>query len=752
MTSLVLFKTDRSGKGDPAPASNDWGTGRPRVRESQSAFPRLSGNFLQTGEPISQTYRNTDLVLSNLRNNDELVPAPLHTTDITSHEIPLEFPSNHPHTSHISEKAIFPGATDGLNDRPSTSVEPYIVTHKIRGNPFRREVHFHGFQPAHCRTSQWPDKHYMHLPRSQSDLNSSSIYPWPRKMFAPNDHTSPTNSVRRASSHVVQNTKTATPSSNKQLKSYLNKTSESVRPKNGGMHGNRQQTRAFDKQRPSTEATKRMSETERLDDQLRNGTDYVNLPAHLFPTNKAPTWIPQQESSNDNQGTPNEIRFLQTGQPQASTANGQLYRDHYASHQQMNAENRLQQIEVIRPQENLTLLNVKYRHLQNPRHARPILPQYRDDYVNTFYDQVGTYVQERSGLYHTDNYNPNLLAQSIPELENYQEIVGPSVNDNNLGDLLNRGEQNQNRTKPKLFQYKAIGDYENMRKQLLNKLHVPQDASTVDSRVQEGDKQFIQRETVYGQGYNTRKFLQENTLQHYARVDPTNLMSTRYNNDLERTRSLNSYPMKTTQTRNITDDVLSSPVLHPSQYDDMYTTKHITEHTDGYSRRPTTRVYDSPFKSEHDPTVHQVYQNQTVHTQARSFDPALQIPTQLPNSVKTSIRLPGPENVARFIEPKFETNTTYQRSFKDISFHEGTPRRQNFSQDNNQHLDQSSDLSPRPCKLTDIQDGWTKTQAQQHYQYENPGVAPYSSDTIMRAKKEVLLADSIVKQHVMQVR
>ncbi|CAF4443796.1 unnamed protein product [Adineta steineri] len=79
-----------------------------------------------------------------------------------------------------------------------------------------------------------------------------------------------------------------------------------------------------------------------------------------------------------------------------------------------------------------------------------------------------------------------------------------------------------------------------MRKQLLNKLHVPQDASTVDSRVQEGDKQFIQRETVYGQGYNTRKFLQENTLQHYARVDPTNLMSTRYNNDLERTRIINS--------------------------------------------------------------------------------------------------------------------------------------------------------------------------------------------------------------------
>ena len=34
-----------------------------------------------------------------------------------------------------------------------------------------------------------------------------------------------------------------------------------------------------------------MSEDEHLDDQLRNGTDYVNLPAHMFPTERAATWI-----------------------------------------------------------------------------------------------------------------------------------------------------------------------------------------------------------------------------------------------------------------------------------------------------------------------------------------------------------------------------------------------------------------------------------------------------------------------------
>jgi len=119
----------------------------------------------------------------------------------------------------------------------------------------------------------------------------------------------------------------------------------------------------------------------------------------------------------------------------------------------MDAENRLRHLEIIRPKENINLLNVKYRSLQHPRHARPILPQYRDDYVNTFYDQTGTYVQERSGLYHTENYEPNLLVQAIPELGNQQENY---KTDDNLGDL-------SDKTEPKLFQYRAIGDYQNMR-------------------------------------------------------------------------------------------------------------------------------------------------------------------------------------------------------------------------------------------------------------------------------------------------
>lgn len=39
-----------------------------------------------------------------------------------------------------------------------------------------------------------------------------------------------------------------------------------------------------------------MSENEKLDDQMRNGTDYINLPEYVYPTDLAPTWIRKEKS------------------------------------------------------------------------------------------------------------------------------------------------------------------------------------------------------------------------------------------------------------------------------------------------------------------------------------------------------------------------------------------------------------------------------------------------------------------------
>jgi hypothetical protein len=64
-----------------------------------------------------------------------------------------------------------------------------------------------------------------------------------------------------------------------------------------------------------------MSENEKLDDQMRNGTDYVNLPAHMFPTDQAPTWIrklelaltPNQSTSVPKFSVPAQVRILPDG-------------------------------------------------------------------------------------------------------------------------------------------------------------------------------------------------------------------------------------------------------------------------------------------------------------------------------------------------------------------------------------------------------------------------------------------------------
>jgi hypothetical protein len=174
--------------------------------------------------------------------------------------------------------------------------------------------------------------------------------------------------------------------------------------------------------------------------------------------------LARSEVPNTNSQQP-EIRFLHHLKP--STTIPQITRDHQLSHQQIEAENRLQELELIRPKDNINLLNLKFRTLQDPRHARPTLPQYRDAYVNTLYDQTGTYIQERSGLYHTESYDHNALTQSMPELStvqvNQEENDNLLKDENNLADLLTYNEQLQNKSKPKLFQYKAFGDHQAMR-------------------------------------------------------------------------------------------------------------------------------------------------------------------------------------------------------------------------------------------------------------------------------------------------
>ena len=296
----------------------------------------------------------------------------------------------------------------------------------------------------------------------------------------------------------------------------------------------------------------------------------------------------------------------------------------------------------------------------------------------------------------------------------------------------------------------------------------------MDSRTQEGPQQFVQRETVYGQAYNARTFLQENALTPHARVDPGALMSTNYNQNLERVRCMTSLPKRPVDYptegngqqppgQGSNGETLVSPVLYPTSYDELYTTKYITEHTDGYSRRSTARVYDSPFKGEHDRAIYKVYEQQASgQPQTISFDPHLSIPAALPRGAKTAIRLPGPEVVARYVEPTGEPSTTYQRSYKDITFHESMPQIQGLNRSGrvrsqsmrNQVLQTSRVANSRDkeWKLRDLQDRWSKTQAQRDYHMAYPEAVPDVGGCTIRAKKEILIADTLAKRGMLTVR
>lgn len=259
----------------------------------------------------------------------------------------------------------------------------------------------------------------------------------------------------------------------------------------------------------------------------------------------------------------------------------------------------------------------------------------------------------------------------------------------------------------------------------------------------------MQRQSVYGQSYNTSKFLQDNSLVSHARADPSRLMSTRYNHHLGRVQSLNSFPIKTPQNnkQRKVDHSLVSPVLYPSINDPIYTTKSIVEHSNGYSSRSTVRVYDSPFKDQSDTNTNQSTQ---PASQARtvSFDPNLSIPAPLSRSVKTHIRLPGPEIVARFAESTLEPKTTYQHAYKDITYHEAKPSQRPPMVRSLTSLDQHTNRST----LADIQERWSKTQALEQYHKEYPEAVPDVGGITLRARKEILVANTIAKKAGLTIR
>ena len=191
--------------------------------------------------------------------------------------------------------------------------------------------------------------------------------------------------------------------------------------------------------------------------------------------------------------------------------------------QQMEASNRWQLLELQKPDHDITALKHKMNMASDK--TQPFV----------FYGHEGQFQRERAGLYKT-TYDPYSLQYSM----NKRELSGDGIFDitdvhrNALDNPLpinqdmhditryNRtlggppGSVAQLHRQPS--QVEAIGPFD--RAKAIQKAQLQPNLSTADVRTQEGE--LVLKESTMGEGYNTRKFLQENQLPFYSRNEPGN--------------------------------------------------------------------------------------------------------------------------------------------------------------------------------------------------------------------------------------
>jgi hypothetical protein len=137
---------------------------------------------------LNQVYRESNLELSNIRSNDQLVPCP-QKENLLKKQIDKKFPANHPLTSQISYKKVFPNFTAPENSTKGeqalttsiahnqftpAQVDNTIVVNKISGKPYRHEIRYLN-QPGQANGLWYYDKEYYHVNfifLAQVELNS----------------------------------------------------------------------------------------------------------------------------------------------------------------------------------------------------------------------------------------------------------------------------------------------------------------------------------------------------------------------------------------------------------------------------------------------------------------------------------------------------------------------------------------------------------------------------------------------------
>ncbi|XP_071100820.1 uncharacterized protein [Haliotis cracherodii] len=591
MTSLEIRPARDLSRREPP----EWGTGK--AKEHVDPWIPRTPTWHYSGQPREQFYTLTQLKRSNLRKDDQLIPRP-QDSDMGKELINLPFPAEHPYTSHMSQFAVFPKfdspedpkrgvaarSQQPINSEMPASAYDVKIKHKTKGYGDRYEIQALP-KESEKKALYWRGEDFFdQLVKTHG--NRQPYYPTPPKVIAPNlqdrpmdmkvsDRTANTlRNVERShwtTSHSLDYTGLG-PSNPKKLENLDDKR---VRFLDTGLEDDKLYPRSsntFDPPRPmegriarmltpkpanqkmiesgtpvNPNYQRKMTLTEKEEHRLLNGQAYTNMPDNdtfqsdtlwkemdmSFKPEPALKKLEDLKATQEGQDVP----YPPTGAPPDPEESylKKTKGDRDDEIQQMEAENRWHLLELQKPSNDITLLNVKYQHATDKEK-----PQ-------TFYGHEGKYNEERAGLYKT-SYNPQRLAYSMNNLtESGPEIMNTlhsHVGAERMPTRLSHDNDEALRTSRTLCTAQAnlSGDRRSteevlqpyqFRKENQKQMIQPNEV-TARPLVQEGD--FLLKESTMGDSYNVHKFLQENELPRHARNDPQQVMS-RENQRLSNVRS-----------------------------------------------------------------------------------------------------------------------------------------------------------------------------------------------------------------------
>lgn len=471
MTSLQFFHPTEHIPSVP----KEWGTGR--HKEEVDVFVPKAPTWQYSGRPLDQFYRLTQLKLSNIRNNDELVPEP-HEVTIGPQMINKTFPADHPYSSHIPRTALFPKFDSSedpkrgvaaryekpiSNEMPATAADVQII-HKTKGFGDRREIVAHP-HASEKRGLEWVgEKGFNQLVKAHD--GRQEFYPIPPKIVAPNlQKRGPEMSVMERSANVLRNIERDQwqttydrshtglgPANPNKLDNLSEKTSfydtygitddnlyprsintlDPPRPQEGRIGKMlvprpppmRTAAAANAPENPNYKRMQTLSEKE--EQRLLEGKEYVNLPS-LTPEEEEEEerWKEIQSKAHQDpnlgilevmkaqKGTPDDVPFYPAGAPSGEKE------AQYLDSTKRDQDKNFQEIEAQN--------RWKVLEAHGPGHDITALNHkmtyaHEHEKPSTFYGHEGTFNEERAGLYKT-SYSPERLAYNMNALE----VSGPEI-------------------------------------------------------------------------------------------------------------------------------------------------------------------------------------------------------------------------------------------------------------------------------------------------------------------------------------